>query len=490
MRSVATSSADQVAPRGVLRFGMWKLVAILTSLVALSGRSVAADDAVAKTVDTYLVAREQMGQFSGAVLVAKSGHVILRKGYGYADVERRIPYRPETKHEVASLSKMFTALAALKLRDQGKLALDDSVCAYLADCPESWRAVTVRHLIQHRSGIPDYEERDGIGTEKYFELMTPAGASARILARAKTDALDFSPGSKFHYSNTGYIVLGYVLERASGVSFAKLVTETVLKPAGMRSSGVLGTGSRPKDLAMGYTSGDVGWTALLHGVSLTDGHLHRVAPLALTPPEGDAWLYSTVDDLYRFSREMEGSALIPAALVAEIAAGDEDGYGAGWFISQAFARTRMRHNGSLPGYVSDFIRFPDEKTTIILFSNLDRTRLDRIARDVTAIVVGTSFDMPVHGDVITLDEAQIARLTGDYATEDGRTLNVRKEPDYLTAELKGQYTAGLIPLSPTEMYFPLGDGKALFTIGADGRATQVNMRYGGEDHVAKRVPPS
>jgi len=434
-----------------------------------------------------MTTRLELGQFSGAVLVATGGRVILRKGYGFADLARRVPYRPETRHEVASISKMFTALAALKLRDDGKLALDDSVCAHLTDCPESWKAVTIGHLLHHRSGIPDYEARAELGSEKYFELMTPAGASARILARAKTDPLEFAPGTKFDYSNTGYVVLGFVLEKASGVPFARLVTESILKPAGMRDSGVLGVGSAPKGLAVGYTSGDVGWPSLLRGVALTDGHLRTTPPLALTPPEGDAWLYSTVDDLYRFSRLLEGSALIPPALAAEIATADLDGYGAGWFIDRGFDRRRMRHNGSLPGYVSDFIRFPDEKTTIVLFSNLDRARMSRIARDVTAIVLGRPFDMPVRGDVVELNAAQIEALAGDYVTAEGKTLSIRKEPDYLTAEVKGQYLAGLIPLSPTEMYFPLADGKAVFTLDADGRAAQVNMRYSGEDHVAKRA---
>lgn len=240
-------------------------------------------------------------------------------------------------------------------------------------------------------------------------------------------------------------------------------------------------------LRRGYGFADIGWPSLLRGVALTAGHLRPVAPLALTPPEGDAWLYSTVDDLYTFSRLLEGSALIPPALAAEIATADADGYGAGWFVDRGFDRKRMRHNGSLPGYVSDFIRFPDEKATIVLVSNLDRARMSRIGRDVTAIVLGRPFDMPVRGEVVELDAGQIAALTGDYVTAEGKTLNIRKEPDYLTAELKGQYLAGLIPLSPTEMYFPLADGKAVFTLGADGRAAQVNMRFSGEDHVAKRA---
>jgi hypothetical protein len=136
--------------------------------------------------------------------------------------------------------------------------------------------------------------------------------------------------------------------------------------------------------------------------------------------------------------------------------------------------------------VSELVRFPDERITIVLLSNLDRVRMSRIVRDVSAIVFDQPFDMPVRGEVIELSEEQIARLVGRYVFRDGRGLEIRKEPDYLTAELKGQYIAGLIPLSPTEMYVPLADGKAIFTLGEDRRATAVNMRFNGVDQRAER----
>jgi hypothetical protein len=145
-------------------------------------------------------------------------------------------------------------------------------------------------------------------------------------------------------------------------------------------------------------------------------------------------------------------------------------------------------DGILPGYVSDFIRFPDDSITIVLFSNLDRSRLDRIARDVSACALGLSYDPPVSGTVVPLRGEQVAALEGDFKMADGELLTIRNAPDYLTAKLTDSYTAGLIPLSPVEFYFPLGDGRALFTLDARGKAVRVNMRYGGEDHVAERVP--
>ena len=461
----------------------------LVSLVAGPSRAAAPPaDSITAGVDRYLSIRTEMGQFSGAVLIARGGHVILRKGYGWADVARRRPFTPETPHEIASISKMFTAMAALELRDRGALRLDDSLATLLPDCPPAWRRITMQQLMRHTSGIPDYEEALGFGSPTYMEFMRRHDASARIVEEAKTKPLDFEPGTKFHYSNTGYIVLSRVIERVAQRPFAEFVTRELLRPAGMTHSGVFDGRHVPRDLALGYTHGDFAWARFLAGVSLLEESLTVVPHLALTPPEGDAGLYSTVDDLYRWSRVMDDGALVSKADAAEVFTPGLEDYGYGWFVTHAFDRLRYRHTGALPGRASDFIKFPDDSITIVFVCNLDRARLDRIARDVTACVLGTPYDLPVRGAVVTLAPEQAAALEGTYHMSDGRELIVKQE-DMLTARLQDRYYAGLIPLSPTEFYFPLGDGKATFTLGLDGKASRVNIRYGAEDHVAERSTP-
>ncbi|MBX7173342.1 MAG: beta-lactamase family protein [Pyrinomonadaceae bacterium] len=464
-----------------MKFKVIILILLICSAVSFSAQTVESN------IDQYLKIRSEMGNFSGAVLVVKEGKVIFRKGYGFADVEKRIPYTPDTQHAIASVSKMFTSAAALKLRDQGKLKLEDSICKYLDDCPSAWQPVTVQNLMRHTSGIPDYEEKLELGSEKYLQMMAEGNTSARIYAEAKKLPLDFKPGEKFHYSNTGYVVLSYLVQKVAKMPFAEFVTKNILKPAGMKNTGIFSVGKYPKNLAVGYTYGDLGWEKTLAGFPLTDGTLQKMPPITISSPHGDAMLYSTLDDLYRWSQMMEGSKLIPKSEVDEIYTAGLEDYGYGWFIGQGFNRKRARHNGMLPGYLTDFIRFPDEKTTIIIFSNIDRARLNSIARDVTSITLGTPFDMPVRGKVIKLSAEQIAKLEGDYKMKDGRILNIKNGMEFLTAKLQDFYTAGLIPLSPTEFYFPLADGKAIFTLDENGKAMKVNMRYSGEDHIAERV---
>ena len=470
-------------PTAVLRRATLAALLALQLAAPVAAKSRTAAD----EIDRYLSIREEMGGFSGAALVAKGGKVLLRKGYGFADIERRIRFTPETQHEVASVSKMFTAMAVLILRDRGKLKLDDPVCRYVDDCPESWKPITIDQLIHHTSGIPDYEEKLELGSDRYNAFMARPEASAEIFANARKLPLDFAPGSKFSYSNTGYIVLGRIVERAAGVKFEDFVVENILKPAGMTSSGVLGSRVPPARLATGYTHGDLGWEKVLGGASLTDGHLNRVPRLALTPPEGDAWLYSTVDDLYRWSLVMDGGSFVSAADIAEIFRPGSGDYGCGWFVQQAFDRRRYRHNGLLPGYLTDVIKFPDDRLTIILMSNVDRARLDRVARDVSAIALGTPYDMPVRGAVVKLSREQLARFEGSYRFADGSVVRVENGPDLLTASIEGRYTAGLIPMSATAFYMPLADGRVTFTARTDGRIVRINLRYSGEDHVADRV---
>lgn len=459
-----------------------KPVTLLLLVFCTFAAHAATDREIAARADEYLKTRTEMGAFSGAVLIARDGKVVLRRGYGYADVDAQKPFTPETQLEVASISKMFTAMAALKLRDEGKLKLDDRLCEYADPCPAAWQPITIQELMRHTSGIPDYEDALELGSPKYFEFMTKPDSSRRIIEDAKNKPLDFAPGSKFNYSNTGYIALAFVVEKAAGEPFAQFVRDQILRPAGMSHSGVLGTGDTPKNLAFGYTHGELGWDAYLAGVPLTEEHLEKQPMLPLTPPAGDAWLYSTVDDLYRWSTIMDQSPL-----AKEIFTPGLGNYGYGWFVDTSLDHRRYRHTGSLPGYVSQIIKFPDDKVTIVILSNIDRAPMLHTGRNLMMIALGQPYDPPVRGKVIKLDEAQIHALEGEYKFEDGTPLTIHNSPRYLLAEKKGFFTAGLIPLSPTRFFMPLADGITTFTLDGSGVAQKVNFHYSATDHFATRV---
>jgi CubicO group peptidase (beta-lactamase class C family) len=464
-------------------------VRLLCSFVFLSSTCLCVtgqDDQIARRADEYLVQRMNMGSFSGAVLIAKHDRVLLRKAYGYADVERKIPYFIKTQQPVASITKMFTSMAALVLRDSGRLRLEDPVCKYLDDCPETWSAITIEQLMRHTSGIPDYESALDLGSERYLTFMAEHDSSGRIVENAKKLPLDFAPGTKFSYSNTAYIVLSMMIQKVSGSTFERFVKERIFKPAGMKDSGFVGV-DKPRALAKGYTFGDLGWNKMLAGVPLTSGHLNSRPQLPTSALHGDASMYTTLDDLLRWSKLMDGRGFITQRQVSAAFTAGLEGYGYGWFVGKGFERNRVRHNGMLPGHVSNIDKYTDDGITIILFSNVDRIRLSNVTRDIAAITLGKPFDMPVRGNVVKLSGEQLAKLEGEYRMADGALLIVKNEPDLLTAKIDKRFTAGLIPIGETEFYFPLADGRAIFTLGEDGRAAKVNLRYSGEDHIAERV---
>ena len=463
------------------------LLAALTITVAQAGTRLPAD--VAEGMDAYLQARTDMGGFSGTVLLAQGDRVVFEKGYGYADIERRVPFSPTTPFEVASLTKMFTAMAALKLRDAGKLKLDDSICRYLSDCPVAWQPITVDELIHHTAGIHDYEQRLEMGSNAYFAVMSRTDATAVLYAEAKKRPLDFPPGSNFNYSNTGYLVLAQVVQSAAGERFSRYVREALLKPAGMHDSGVLGTGTRPAALAQGYSFGDVGWDKLLGGFALTDGTLRRVPRLALTTPAGDAGLYSDAEDLYRWSRIMDGSTLVSTAEAREVFTPERDYYGDGWIVTGKGTDLEYQHTGALPGYLSHIIKLPARDVTLVVLCNLDRARMSSITGSLLAMVLGKPYEMPVRGKPVVLSDTSVGRLVGDYRIADGEVISVSYDGTLLNTTLPGQSAAGLIPLSGKRFYIPLVDGEADFVMGPQGHASAVNLHYGGQAHPASFVAP-
>lgn len=399
-------------------------------------------------LDEYLNARTALGQFSGSVLVAHEGKVLLRKGYGYANLEHLVANGPETKFEIASLTKGFTAFAIHDLAKRGKLRLDAPLCDYIDPCTEAWKPVTVAQLVHHVSGIPDYEE-------------TLADASAKeVIDWARQRPLDFAPGTKFGYSNTGYLVLGSIVERLSGRTYEEYLRERVFTPLQMTATMHIDRTRPQRHRADGYTH-QAPLYDLVAGLPLTSPHLMRVTALRHEAPQADGGLLSTIDDLHVWTRFVLAR---PELLEPH----EPGGYAYGWYAGKRFGRTLYSHTGVLPGMVSAIHLYPETNTTLIILCNLDRARLANITRDLTHTLLGRPYDVPRSHVVTTIDAEKAARLLGDYELSDGRTMHIRHDAKngWLEAEVKGQFVAGLLPESDTVFYAPMWEGTVTFTDGA------------------------
>ena len=336
------------------------------------------DLAAAAQIDAYLASLTTQGLFNGSVLVARAGRVLLVQGYGQADRAQGISNTPGTQFRLASITKQFTAASILMLQARARLNVQDPICHYIAPCPAAWQAITIHQVLSHTSGLPDY-----MAQTDYPRLEATPAAPGQIMARLSDLPLDFTPGRAWNYSNTGYIVLGEIIEKVSGQSYADFLEQNIFRPLEMSASG--------------YDSGDN-----RTGVSaLALGYRNQFASSFVPAPAGlfaDGGLYSTVEDLYRWDQALYTHKLLPQdlldamftpyAAVPVTGGPSTSSYGYGWFIGKNNGRRAVWHPGAIDGVATIILRYPDDHAVVILLSNQENTRVVQIASEAAAILFG------------------------------------------------------------------------------------------------------
>jgi CubicO group peptidase (beta-lactamase class C family) len=284
-----------------------------------------------------------------SVVVISDGRVAVRRAYGMADLERRVAATPETDYRLASVSKQFTAMAVMLLVKDGKVRYDQAVRELLPELPAAAGAVTVRHLLNHTSGLWDYED------------LIPDSRTAQLDGRdvlalvASKDSLYFPAGSQYRYSNSGYVLLGLIVERVSGMTFPEFLLTRIFRPLGMSASvaHVEGSDTVPRR-AYGYSPR--GGTFVPTDQSVTSATL------------GDGGIYSNVDDMTRWDRALYGdTALVDAS--PQLPGGADTTYAVGWFVDRYRGEKRWRHTGETSGFRNAIQRFPHRRLTIIVLTN-------------------------------------------------------------------------------------------------------------------------
>lgn len=344
-----------------------RAIAILALLIAQAARA----DALDRYIETHL----KEGHVPGVALaVVHDGRVVKMRGYGLADVERSVRVTAETVFEIGSITKQFTATAILMLVEQGRLGLDDTVGKYVTDVPETWRAITIRQLLTHTSGIPDYEEI--MGYAGYRNPMTPA----QIISLAAGKPLDFEPGTKWNYSNTGYYLLTLILEKVSGEPYARYLHDHIFVPAGMIHTRT----SEPVDVIPHRAA----------GYEYKNGRLENRDPMQPSAAGGAGTIVSTVGDLAKWDAVLNRRSMLRADSYASMWAdvvlpdGRSSGYGFGWFVSPVLKHRSQRHGGGTAGFTSDIWRLPDDHLTVIVLGNLYASgEVSRIANHIAYTLV-------------------------------------------------------------------------------------------------------
>ena len=331
---------------------------------------------LAARIDNLLTQQVNNQQFSGSVLVAQNGQVILAKGYGVANWDTSALNFPDTRFYLGSITKAFTAMALLMLQEQGKVHVQDHLCAYIPNCPAPWQPLSIHELLTHTSGIPQ------------LDTSQLSGASpAAWIASFDNAPLQFTPGGEFQYCSICYQILAYVVQQVSGIPYSQFVQQAILDPLHMTSSGFDSKAyySQPNS-ALGYESWQV-----------------KAAPLGFqVDPQwsflfGSGLLYSTVDDLYRWDQALSSDTLVPQRVLTQVftpyvntSLFPGSAYGYGWFLAQSPVPGHQLywHDGVIDGFRNYIGRYVNDNVTIIFLSNLGTLDLISLAHSIEQLIFG------------------------------------------------------------------------------------------------------
>jgi CubicO group peptidase (beta-lactamase class C family) len=357
---------------------------ILFTAILLVGfqHAALAQDHAAKIQEVLTLAHKYR-QFNGSALVAENGKVIYKGGFGLANMEWNIPNTPDTKFRLGSITKQFTATLTMQLVEQGKIKLDAKISDYLPDYRKDiGQKVTIHQLLTHTSGIPSYTGQPGFVDNV---SRNPYKVDEFVKKYASGD-LEFEPGSKYAYNNSGYFLLGAIIEHVTGKPYEQVLKEKIFDPAGMKNTGYDHHDTIIPKRATGY-----GRTA--------DGYTNA-AYLDMSIPYAAGSMYSTVEDLYLWDQALHTDKLLSAQSKALMYKPFLEEYAYGWVVQNASFKQNgndvqiIRHGGGINGFTTTIVRFPQEKNLIVMLDNTGTSYLDPLSDSIAKILYNQPYEQP------------------------------------------------------------------------------------------------
>ncbi len=407
-------------------------------------------------------------KFMGTVLIAKSDNVVFDKGYGYANLEWQIPNTADTKFRLGSVTKQFTAASILLLEERGKLKTDDLVKKYVPDAPEAWDKITIYHLLTHTSGIPSFTS-----FPEYPDFEKKPATPEELVKRFKDKALEFEPGSQFKYSNSGYLLLGYLIDKISGEKYPQFLQENIFVPLGMADSGYDLNGSVIAHRAAGYTPEP-------------NGEIRNTGYIDMTIPYSAGALYSTTRDLLKWECGLYGGKVLRAESLKKMTMPFKENYGCGLFISNAGSHKKIDHGGGIEGFNTEVAYYPDDRLAVIVLANLNGRAPEEIANKAATVEFGGTVELTSERKEIALKPEELSGLVGNYVLSPGVDLAITQEGNRLWTQLTGQGKIEIYPESPTFFFLKVVDAQLEFVKDGGGQAIQVTLHQNGRDMVAKK----
>ncbi|HXG54007.1 MAG TPA: serine hydrolase [Vicinamibacterales bacterium] len=428
--------------------------------------------ALTAKIEEYMLAQVATNSFSGTILLAKQGQPLVSKGYGFANIEWQVPNTPQTKFRIGSITKQFTSMLVMQLREQGKLKLGDSVCVFVAPCPDTWKPVTIHHLLTHTSGIPTYT-----ALPEWRKVNMMPKTIDEMIGFFRDLPLQWVPGERYAYNNSGYFLLGAVIEKAAGKKYEDVLREQIFAPVGMHDTGYDWPGTILPRRASGYQG---------RGTAITNANA-----LDMQQPYAAGSMYSTVEDLLKWDQALYTERLLPAVAKQVMWTSFKEHYAYGWSVPEPSARTfghrRTAHAGGINGFSSMIIRVPDTNVTAIVLANHANSQASTIAGDVLAIYFGQPYTVPVARTVARIDPTVFNQYVGKYELTPTFVMTVTREGNSLMTQATGQGKIEVFPESDTVFFPKVMEATITFEKDASGKVVALVLRQGGRDQRAKKM---
>lgn len=428
------------------------LVVLLLSLSAFAQNTQRMDEIVRTYTDQQ--------KFMGSVLVAKGDQVIFQKSYGFANLEWKTPNADDGKYRLGSITKQFTAACILLLEEQGKLSTSDPVKKLYADAPAAWDKVTIHHLLSHTSGIPSFT-----GFPDYTATEPLPTTPEKEILRFRDKPLDFAPGSKWDYSNSNYILLGYIVEKASGTSYADFLQKNILDKLGMKNTGMDTRAPILEHRVYGYTPSPIG--------TVNAGYIDMSIPYAAGS------MYSTTSDLLKWSNGLFGGHLLKPESLAKMTTPVLQDYAYGLGVATKNGRKVIEHGGGIEGFNTEIAYYPDDKLTVVALANLNGNAVGEIANHLASVYFNEKVVLPTERKEISVAPAVLQQYLGVY-THDPATMTVTLEGNQLFSQLTNQPKVPIYPESETHFFLKVVDAQLDFVKEGE-KVTKVVLHQNGQN---------
>jgi D-alanyl-D-alanine carboxypeptidase len=435
----------------------------------------AGEQDIAARIDSLAAPLFKPNEPGATIIVTRAGQTVYRKAFGMADQAAGRAMTPDTVLRLGSITKQFTATAILMLAEEGKLSVSDDITKFLPDYPTRGKHITVEHLLTHTSGIVSYTSKPTFGA-----VMNQDMTVAQMIATFSNDPLDFEPGTRHLYNNSGYFLLGAIIEKVSGMPYAKFVEQRIFVPLGMNQSAYEGHERSKGPRAAGHTRNKTGF--------------EPSAPLSMALPYAAGALVSSVDDLARWDAAITSGKLLKAASYQKaftaytLADGKRTGYGYGWGIGKLRGMPMIAHGGGINGFSTFALRLPEQQLYVAVLTNADSglPSAEQLALKAAAIAAGDPF--PVRKE-IKLDAKLLGAYQGTYKIDDKSVRTFRSENGQLVMERNGRGKTVIPAFSENGFFVENSTNYLEFQRDAKGEVNQVTLYGADAPTVLVRVGP-